>query len=144
MNKHLGIFRFILFLMFSQAITVRSQTALPLPDHIVIAILENHSYDGIIGSQAAPYINSLAKDTSSALFTQSYGVTHPSQPNYLILFSGSTQGVKDDLIPKGNPFTTPNIERQLLNSGKTFVSYSEDLPQVGFNGNLSGNYARRH
>ncbi len=72
------LIRFILFLIISQAFNVKSQNSLPLPDHIVIAILENHSYERIIGSTAAPYINSLTNDTSSALFTQSYGVTHPS------------------------------------------------------------------
>jgi hypothetical protein len=51
-------------------------------------------YSQIIGNSNAPYINSLA--TSGALFTNSFAVTHPSQPNYLALFSGSTQGVTDD------------------------------------------------
>ena len=63
----------------------------PRPDHVVIVIEENHSYGEIIGSSFAPYINSLA--TRGALFTQSYAITHPSQPNYLDLFSGSNQGV---------------------------------------------------
>jgi len=124
--------------------SVAAQGRLPVPDHIVIVILENHGYDQIIGSTAAPYINALANDSSSALFTGSYGITHPSQPNYLALYSGATQGVTDDLIPVGNPFTTPNLGRQLLDAAKSFVTYSEDLPQIGFNGELSGYYARRH
>ena len=33
------------------------------------------------------------------LFTQSYGVTHPSQPNYLALFTGSTRGITSDVCP---------------------------------------------
>ena len=33
------------------------------------------------------------------MFTQSYAVTHPSQPNYLALFSGDDQGVTDDICP---------------------------------------------
>ena len=69
----------------------------PRPDHVVIVIEENHSYSEIIGSSAAPYINSLA--AQGALFTQSYAITHPSQPNYLDLFSGSNQGVTDDSCP---------------------------------------------
>ena len=58
------------------------------PDHVVIVIEENHSFSSIIGSSQAPFINSLAQQ--GALFTQSFGVEHPSQPNYLDLFSGST------------------------------------------------------
>ena len=34
--------------------------------------------------------------TGTPLFTRSYAITHPSEPNYLALFSGSTQGVADD------------------------------------------------
>src|SRR5437773_1264503 len=62
-------------------------SAVPTPDHIVIAIEENHAYSQIIGSPYAPYINSLAQQ--GAVFTQSYGIEHPSQTNYLDLFSGS-------------------------------------------------------
>jgi acid phosphatase len=123
---------------------VISQITFPIPDHIVIAILESHGYSELIGSSAAPYINSLANDTLSALFTESYAITHPSQPNYLVLFSGNTQGVTDNLVPSDIPFTTPNLGRQLIDSGKTFVTYSEDLPEVGYNGPMSGAYARKH
>ena len=70
---------------------------LPRPDHVVVVIEENHGYSQIIGSSSAPYINSLAKQGAS--FTQSFAVTHPSEPNYLALFSGSTQGVTDDSCP---------------------------------------------
>ena len=115
-----------------------------MPDHIVIAILENHSYSQIIGSTAAPFINSLANDTLSALFTDSHGITYPSQPNYLILYSGSAQGVTNDQVPSANPFTTPNLGRQLTDAGKTFITYSEDLPEAGFNGATSGYYVRKH
>ena len=144
MKLHIVSFRFFLFLLILHTNILFSQTTFPKPDHIVIAILENHSFEQIIGSTAAPYINSLANDTSSALFTASYGITHPSQPNYLVLYSGSTQGVTDDLVPVSNPFTTANLGSQLIDSGKTYITYSEDLPQAGFNGELTGNYARRH
>jgi phosphatidylinositol-3-phosphatase len=117
---------------------------LPQPDHTVIIIEENHGYDQIIGSNAAPYINSLANDTLSALFTDSHGVTHPSQPNYLWLFSGDNQGVTTDNLPTDTPFTTLNIGALLLSNNKTFTGYSEDLPYTGFNGASSGAYARKH
>jgi len=144
MNAHIVSFRVMLILVMLQANRVAAQGILPRPDHIVIVILENHGYDKIIGSAAAPYINALANDPFSALFTGSYGITHPSQPNYLALYSGNTQGVTDDLLPSGAPFITPNLGRQLLDSAKTFSTYSEDLPQVGFNGEIAGYYARRH
>lgn len=64
------------------------------PDHVVIVVEENHSYETLIGNHSAPYINVLAKQ--GAIFTHSYAVAHPSQPNYFVLFSGSNQGVTDD------------------------------------------------
>jgi len=112
----------------------------PRPDHVVIVIEENHSYSEIIGSSAAPYINSLA--AQGALFTQSYEITHPSQPNYLDLFSGSNQGVTDDSCP--HSFTTANLGLYLLNASLTFAGYSEDLPSVGSTVCTSGAYARKH
>jgi hypothetical protein len=114
------------------------------PDHIVIVIEENHAYTQIVGSTAAPYINSLLQDGTSALFTQSYGLAHPSQPNYLMFFSGSNQGIINDNFPAVNPFNTSNLGASLINAGFTFTGYSEDLPSVGFNGTSSGNYARKH
>ncbi len=117
---------------------------IPQYDHVVIAIMENRAYSSIIGSSNAPYINSLASGTSAASFTKSYGLTHPSQPNYLMLFSGSNHGVTDDSDPAVFPFTYPNLGASLLNSSLTFSGYSEDLPSEGYNGTASGNYARKH
>lgn len=115
---------------------------IPKPKHTVIVVLENHSYSQIIDQTSAPYINELAK--SGALFTNSYGITHPSQPNYLILFSGANQGLTGDTKPKNIPFSTPNLASSLLNSKYTFVGYSEDLPSVGFLGFKFEQYSSKH
>ncbi|MDT7727568.1 MAG: phosphatidylinositol-3-phosphatase [Actinomycetota bacterium] len=114
--------------------------AVPTPDHVVIVLFENHQQPQVIGSPSAPYITSLSK--AGANFTQSYGVTHPSQPNYLAQFSGSTQGVSDDSCP--HSFTTNNLGKQLIDAGRTFAGYSEGLPSTGYTGCTSGKYARKH
>jgi len=120
------------------------QTAVPSPfqppSHVVVVMEENHSYSEIIGSPSAPYINGLA--TAGALFTNSYAITHPSQPNYLELFSGLNQGVTDDSCP--HTFSTQNLESELLTAGKTFSGYSEGLPSQGSEVCTSGEYARKH
>jgi len=134
----------VLLALLLSFIIVRAQSNLPLPDHIVVLIYENKAYEQIIGSSSAPYINDLANDPNSALFTKSYGIEHPSQPNYIDFYSGCNQGVTDNNIPEDQPFTTPNLGSQLIESGRTFVTYSESLPEVGFNGIESGYYARRH
>ena len=111
-----------------------------VPAHIVVVMEENHSYSEIIGAADAPYINSLA--TKGALFTQSFAVAHPSQPNYLALFSGSTQGITDDSCP--HTFTGGSLESQLVAAGKTFAGYAEGLPQTGSSVCAAGEYARKH
>ncbi len=116
----------------------------PTPDHIVIVIMENYGYNVVINQAAAPYINSLIGSSYTAFITNAYGVEHPSQPNYIDLFSCGNQGVTDDNIPSGIPFTTKNLGYELINNGHTFKTYSEDLPSVGYNGGSSGNYARKH
>lgn len=109
-------------------------------DHIVIVVEENHSYKKIVGNSKAPYMQSLIKQ--GALFTKAYAVTHPSQPNYLALFSGSTQNVTDDSC-KG-PFSGENLASEMKNAGLTFTGYSENLPKIGYTGCSTNVYARKH
>jgi hypothetical protein len=112
----------------------------PRPDHVVVVMEENHGYSEIIGSSSAPYINSLA--SQGALFTASYAVEHPSQPNYLDFFSGGNQGVTDDSCP--HTFSSQNLGSELIAAGLTFAGYSEDLPANGSTACSSGAYARKH
>lgn len=109
------------------------------PDHIVVVIEENHGYNQIMDVHDG-YIRQLA--TESLLLTESYGVTHPSQPNYLALFSGSTQGVAGNTCPL--EFTTDNLASQLSTKGLSFASYSESLPFAADKTCMSGPYRRKH
>lgn len=75
------------------------------PDHVVIVIFENKSFQELIGSREMPYLNSLAQ--ANALMTNAYASetpyryaspgfprpfpTRPSQPNYLMLLGGHNQ-----------------------------------------------------
>ena len=111
------------------------------PDHIVVVILENKHRSSVMGSARAPYLNKLA--ASGASMTRSYGVTHPSQPNYLALFSGSTHGVTSNACPQ-DLGKADNLGHQLRKSGRTFIGYSESLPKTGFRGCGSGRYLRKH
>jgi phospholipase C len=117
-----------------------AHAALPAYSHIVVVIEENHSYGEVIGNANAPYITSLANN--GAKMTQSFAVTHPSEPNYLALFSGSTQGITDDSCP--HTFSAANLGRQLINASRTFKGYSESMPSDGYTGCSWGRYARKH
>jgi acid phosphatase len=124
---------------------VHAQTVadtVPTPDHIVVVMEENHSYSDIIGNTGnAPYFNSLA--SGGASLTSSFGVTHPSEPNYMALFSGSTDGLTADTCPV-SAGSTANLGSELLAAGKTFKGYSDGLPSTGSTTCTSGSYARKH
>jgi hypothetical protein len=110
-------------------------------DHVVMVMMENEGADSIFGSSSTPYIHSLA--SQGVRFTASHAVTHPSEPNYLALFSGSTQGITDDSCP--NNFSgKPNLGSQLIAAGRTFKGYSESMPSDGYTGCSSGKYVRKH
>ena len=76
----------------------------------------------MIGNPNAPWINQTAQQYGLA--TNYFGVTHPSQPNYIAATSGSTNGVTDD-----NDITinVPNIVDQLEAHGKTWKAYMQSF-----------------
>src|SRR3954452_11542282 len=98
-----------------------AQTALPAhPDHIVVVVEENHGTSQLLGSGQAPYFDSLVQQ--GAVIRGYSAVTHPSEPNYFALFSGSTQGITDDGTYTE---TAPSLAGALKAAGKTFVGYAE-------------------
>jgi acid phosphatase len=107
----------------------------------VIVIEENKPDSAVIGNKSAPYINALAN--SGANMTQSFAEAHPSEPNYLALFSGSTFGLTSDACPV-DAGAAPNLASELLAAGYTFAGFSEDLPAVGSPACSAGKYARKH
>jgi phosphatidylinositol-3-phosphatase len=121
----------------------QAATGLPTPDHVIVVVMENHSYSQIIGSSSAPYINNTLK-AGGANLTQSFGITHPSEPNYYALFSGSTQGRTDDSCITVGSLSAANLGSELLAAGKTWASYNESLPSQGSTTCSSGKYAQKH
>src|SRR5213596_3826474 len=111
----------------------------PSFNHVFIVVEENTDYASVIGSSSMPYLNGLAQQYGLA--TQYYADTHPSIGNYFMMTVGKiitnddnySSVVKDD-----------NVVRRLLAAGKTWKSYAEDLPSVGYTGGDVGNYARKH
>lgn len=117
--------------------------ALPrAPKHIVLIVEENKDFDDIIGNPKAPYLNELAR--RSAVFTHSFGVAHPSQPNYFALFAGVTDREGDSCDVTDIAANASNLGSELQQAHRTFVGYAEDLPSTGFSGCSSGLYARKH
>lgn len=122
-------------------LSVAHAGTLPRPDHVVVVIEENRSFMQIMDMHNHDsYIHALAK--RGMLFTQSYGVTHPSQPNYLALFSGWTQGITNNACPQ--TFDSDNLATVLLDAGLSFASFAESLPETGDLNCMSGTYYRKH
>jgi phosphatidylinositol-3-phosphatase len=115
--------------------------ALPQPSHVVIVVEENRAATTIIGNKSAPFINALA--AAGANMAQSFAEAHPSEPNYLALFAGSTLGVTKDSCPVDGG-ATPNLASELLAAGYTFAGYAEGLPAPGSTVCSAGKYARKH
>jgi phosphatidylinositol-3-phosphatase len=88
--------------------------------HVFVIMMENTGFDTLIGNPNAPWINSAAQ--TYGLATNYFGVTHPSQPNYIAATSGALNGVVDD-----NPITinVPNIVDQIEASGRTWKAYMQ-------------------
>src|SRR4051812_38045269 len=108
---------------------------LPAFDHIVVVIEENHDYADIAANTSARFLRGLIRHGSS--LPHAHGVVpHGSLPNYLALFSGSTQGVSvDDDVD--SQFDATSLGGQLRAAGYSFAGYSEDLPETGFTGQSS-------
>lgn len=127
--------------------------AVPAFDHVYLIVFENKEASAINGNANAPYLNQLMRHYGlAANYT---AVAHPSEPNYLALWSGSTQGVKDD---RSHRIDAEHLGDQLDAAGKTWKVFAENLPIVDSSGNPycytgdaasggpdgPGTYARKH
>jgi phosphatidylinositol-3-phosphatase len=121
----MGVIRALAALIMGEVISILSAPVfadlpVPTPDHVVVVVMENHSFSEIIDSSEAPFIADLAKQ--GAIFTHSFAVAHPSQPNYFALFSGSTHGITDNNV---YALHAPTLAGALRTAGKSFVGYVE-------------------
>jgi hypothetical protein len=119
-----------------EALETRCLLSVVRPDHVVVVIEQDRASDAV-GNLNFPYLNSLA--SSGLVYTNSHGVTHPSEPNTLALFSGSTQGVTDN--SRTRSFAGPNLARSLFDAALSFAGYSENLPADGSQVAQSGDAA---
>ena len=115
--------------------------------HIFVIVMENAGYENVIGSVNAPYINKTLLPQGT-LYSNNFAVAHPSLPNYLALFAGSTFSVTNNNCingtPPNGPFDAPNLYSELKKVGRNALVYMEDLPFDGYSGCQSGLYVQRH
>jgi acid phosphatase len=119
-------------LLASLAPLARSASPLGVPplEHVIVVVMENKSADRVLDPAACPFTSKLASAWTQ--FSSSYAITHPSQPNYLAMWAGSTLEVTSNVCrPRGSPFHAENLGHALEAAGKTWRAYSEDLPSPG-------------
>jgi hypothetical protein len=124
-------------------------SGLPVFNHIYVIIMENKEYGSIVGSSAAPYINSLIARYGQV--TNLYAETHPSEPNYIALTSGGLQGTSTD---GSYDLTVPNLFDQIEASGRSWHVYAQGYPGncyrpyiaavVSDGTGAAGDYVRKH
>jgi acid phosphatase len=124
----------------STSVTV-TPAGVPAFGHVVLLMEENHSYSSVIGGSASsmPYLNSLA--AQYGLATHYFANTHPSLGNYFELTTGQIITNDDSFSGTVN---ADNIVRHLLTAGKSWKSYAEGLPGVGYTGGDVYPYAKHH
>jgi acid phosphatase len=91
----------------------------------MIVLMENHSYEQVIGNSKMPYINGLA---SANALVSTTDLSHPSEPNYLGLVSGSIQDNPQDLTPQDRTYAGPQFTDELAAKGIGWKAYMEDMP----------------
>lgn len=119
---------------------VDTTTQLPAWEHIFVIVLENKSYDQVIGNTQASYLNTLAQQYGRA--TYSYGICHPSLPNYLALLGGDTFGVTNNCT--NCTIDQPNLIDQVEAAGKSWRAYMEAMPAPCFLGDAPPLYRQKH
>lgn len=114
----------------------------PVFGHVFIVGLLETDYASVFpatGSSPMPFLDSLSRVGGRAL--QYYGNVQPSIGNFYMLATGDTV-THDDADT--TVFTGENIVRQLVAAGKTWKSYAESIPSVGYLGSDLGLYSRHH
>ena len=110
--------------------------------HVFIVVEENANFGDVIANPALPYLNGLANQYGLA--ANYFANAHPSIPNYFELTTGQILTLIDASTPHNFPVSSENVVRDLLAAGKSWKSYAEDLPSVGYTGDDTGRYAVRH
>jgi phosphatidylinositol-3-phosphatase len=112
----------------------------PRPRRVALLILENRSYEQVIGNPNAPYLTRLAR--RGALETRSYALAHPSLPNYIALTGGHTFEIHHDCSRCDTEAT--NFVDQLNQAGISWKGYFQSLPSVGSTVIRDGNYSAHY
>ncbi|KAG2215554.1 hypothetical protein INT46_000360 [Mucor plumbeus] len=92
-------------------------------DRVVIIVMENQDYSVAYKDK---FLQGLNKEYGNGIMLTNYlATTHPSQPNYIAMISGSTKGTKED---DESNIDRKNIVDLLEAKGISWKTYQEDYP----------------
>jgi PKD repeat protein len=95
------------------------------PPHVLMVVMENTSYEQIVGNSQMPFVNAQVAANGSVSTTD---LSHPSEPNYLGMTSGSIYNNPQDLTPQDQTYPGPQFTDQLATAGIAWKAYMEDMP----------------
>lgn len=115
-------------------------SSVPRYKHIFVIVMENHSFDQVFNNVNTPQINALARTYGVA--TDYFGITHPSEPNYVALAGGNFFGIQDDApfsatSPVSHTINQPSLADQLDGAGLSWKEYLQALSSPGYFGTRS-------
>ena len=130
---------FVLFFGFLIAAVPYSSGQVPHSDHVVVMMVENHSYSQVIGNTNMPYLNSVIQQYGLA--TNYDANSHYSIPNYFWITTGKYVTLNDG---SQSVYNVDNVTRYLLAAGKTWKAYEESIPSAGYTGPTVEPYEKNH
>ncbi|HEX7136523.1 MAG TPA: alkaline phosphatase family protein, partial [Vicinamibacterales bacterium] len=133
--------RFVAIISTLVALAAQGATRTPLPiprnsvpafipigvKRVVLVVLENGNP---VEAARQPFMNYLAK--SGMVLTSYYAVAHPSQPNYVAMISGTTDGAMTD-----DNVRLPPTRKHLGNLLRSWRVYAENYPALPGRCNLA-------
>jgi phosphatidylinositol-3-phosphatase len=101
----------------------------PAVQHVIIVMMENLSYNQVVGSPNAPYQTSLP--TQCGVAPDYFAATHSSAANYLAMSAGQYPSASPSGCGSVGNCATPvnNVYNQLTSAGLTWGGYMESMPK---------------
>lgn len=113
-------------------------------DHVVWIVMENHSYEDVVGASVLPYYNGTL--IAHCGLATGHSITHPSLPNYIGMTSGLSHAELgahfSATCSPGDPGCTTDAT-SIFHQTASWKAYQENMPSNCFKTN-SGKYAVRH
>ncbi len=118
--------------------------ATAVPTKVMVIAEENETYEHVLGGGKAPYLSSLAQQYATATnMNAGYPTYCPSLAAYLLMTSGTRDGVCDDKAPKAHLIKTDSVFQQVAKSGREWRDYAEAIPSPCYQYD-SGDFLVRH